>query len=195
MSRPLKDSVIDHLKQHSLTEKQLQALEQLQASKPPKQPQSISRTAYAFAFAMILVLSVLIGHQSTNITQDIAKEVANNHLKMKPLDITSDNLDEVRTFFTLLDFLPAESSLYSQENTILGGRYCSIKGISAAQLRFENQQGKLETLYQVPYHPEDFQGLPRLEEGGAPIRVYERGLEVSIWVEKGLLMVSAKPPE
>ncbi len=197
MSRPLKDSIANHLEEHTLNEPQLQALKQLQVSKTPEQPRKTRRMSYflyASAFATMLVLSVLIGYQDTDLTQDIAKEVVSNHLKMKPLDISSDNLDDVRSFLTLLDFLPAKSVIYNTNNTMLGGRYCSIQGISAAQLRFENSRGELETLYQVPYNTTVFSGLPQLEEGGPSITVYERGLEVTLWVEKGLLMVSSKPP-
>lgn len=196
MTSPLNRAVVDHFEQQCLDDSQLQALAQLQAIRLPDQQRRTNRAAYALALVFFLALSFLISDSSNNEPQQIAREVANNHLRMKPLDVDSNNLDEVRSFFTLLDFLPISSSHYGQTNPlILGGRYCSIKGVSAAQLRFENTRGKLETLYQVPYDPDVFSVLPQLEQGDSPITLFERGLEITIWVEKGLLMVSATPLE
>lgn len=125
----------------------------------------------------------------------IAKEVVKNHLHMKPLDVQSANHSQVQAFFSMLDFSPIESSYYTKNRMMLGGRYCSIKGVTAAQLRFKSQHGQLETLYQVPYDAEFFPGLSGLENKAPPLILHERGLKVSLWVEKGLLMVSAQAPD
>lgn len=192
-----KDAVNDHVAQKFLDDDQLLALEQLQTS--TQTPVTIwpqfHRGIYAAAIAIVVITGALFGFQASSIPQEIAQEVVKNHLRMKPLDINSNNLATVSEYFTMLDFLPLKSTEYNRNNSLLlGGRYCSIKGITAAQLRYQNTKGKLETLYQVPYDPNIFSDLPKLEEGEPPITLFERGLEVTIWVERGLLMVASKPP-
>lgn len=58
-----------------------------------------------------------------------------------------------------------------------------------------NKAGLLKTLYQVPYDANVFSDLPKLEAGEPPLVLYERGLEDTIWVEKGLLIVANRPPQ
>ena len=206
--KPFKSAVADHLTQHSLDEHQLEALEQLTRSSENvritktsgKTPRKMKHIGYTIAASLVLMIGALITYQSTTTSQgipeQIAHEVAKNHLRMKPLDINSQNPEEVRAYFTLLDFLPIASTVYGQKNAnILGGRYCSVKGVTAAQLRFENRQGKMETLYQVPYDANLFSDLPKLEAGDAPLKLFKRGLEINMWVEKGLLMVTTQPSQ
>jgi len=202
ISKPLnnklfKDAVNDHIAQKFLDDDQLLALEQLQTNtqEPVTKWSQLHHGSYAAAIALIVIVGTLFSFQVSNIPQEIAQEVVKNHLRMKPLDINSNKLEEVSEYFTMLDFLPLKSKEYNRTNPLLlGGRYCSIKGITAAQLRYQNTEGKLETLYQVPYDSNIFSDLPKLEEGEPPITLFERGLEVTIWVEKGLLMVASKPP-
>jgi len=71
-----------------------------------------------------------------------------------------------------------------------GGRYCSIKGVTAAQLRFASESdGKVSTLYQVPYEKALFGSVPAIESDDSPMVLASKGLNVQLWVEKGLLMV------
>jgi len=42
-------------------------------------------------------------------------------------------------------------------------------------------------LYETIYNPKIFNYLPNLDEGEEPITVYAKGVQVEIWVEKGLL--------
>jgi hypothetical protein len=70
---------------------------------------------------------------------------------------------------------------------VLGGRYCSIQGVTAAQLRLRDQAGWIRTLYQVPYEVSRFGVLPDIGAGEQPKLTQVRGLTVELWVEKGLL--------
>ncbi|HAB05850.1 MAG TPA: hypothetical protein DCE35_10755, partial [Alcanivorax sp.] len=53
--------------------------------------------------------------------------------------------------------------------------------------------GSLHTLYQAPYDRDAYRELPRLEEGEPPRVVSMRGVEVAIWVQKGVLFALTDP--
>jgi len=141
----------------------------------------------------------------------IAFEVTKNHIKLKPLEVTSEDFNTVRDYFTQLDFSPQVSRYFpllaSTALTMTGGRYCSIQSETAAQLRYRSSPEpsatgpsakeqapteKWSTLYQTQYNKNTFGQLPHIEQGQTPIETYSRGLKVSLWVERQLLMVSVE---
>lgn len=140
----------------------------------------------------------LVHHQPSLVPQtmswNIADEVAKNHIKAKPLEVQTQNLAQLRGYFTKLDFTIASSSRLSPNSLMLGGRYCSIQGLTAAQIRFVDQEQAV-TLYEVQYDKALYGELPMIEAGQHPIEHIVRGVAVAIWVEKGLLMASARPVE
>lgn len=198
MSTPFKKAVRDYFDRRRLTEERLQrlmALEQEHGGGLPRtgnqRRQGLRYLLFALAgisagFALMLLVMNL---QSTPVPQLIAADVAENHINLKPADIETDNLDDIRRFFTGLDFLPIQSRLIAaNEWELTGGRYCSIQSTSAAQLRIRHtQSNKMQTLYQVVYQKERFKDLPSMEEGEEPLVVSARGLRVKIWVERGIL--------
>ena len=89
-----------------------------------------------------------------------------------------------------LDFrLQADPRGIAGRGDLLGGRYCSIRGVTAAQLRLRTAAGATETLYQAPYDPGSFGVMPDIGKGEAPRRLQVRGLSVELWVDRGLLFV------
>lgn len=129
----------------------------------------------------------------TSMSWKIADEVARNHVKMKPLEVQTQQLSQLRDYFTQLDFTPVNSRLLSQSHSkMLGGRYCSIQGLTAAQIRFSQEGKQPITLYEVQYDPSLYGVQPILERGERPTELVVRGVAVSIWVEKGLLMATAR---
>jgi hypothetical protein len=91
--------------------------------------------------------------------------------------------------------MPVESSLQVLNNLqLIGGRYCSLQGITAAQLRMK-QGENLQTLYETEYVPDVFGDLPILEKGEEPQVVYAKGIKVKVWVEKGLLFALTDSPD
>lgn len=130
----------------------------------------------------------------TSISWEIADEVARNHVKMKPLEVQTEQLSQLRDYFTQLDFTPVNSSFLtkSSDSKMLGGRYCSIQGLTAAQIRFSQKDKQPLTLYEVQYDPSLYGEQPILEQGDKPTELIVRGVAVSIWVEKGLLMATAR---
>lgn len=218
MKQSLQQASQDFFAKQQLPAEQLHALQaQIQAAtRDNKKQPSIYRhslLAACLAFIAVGLISFWTLQSTQNpttpylatpnlITQQqmvaaIADEVAKNHIKMKPLDINSNHFQEVQGYFTQLDFLPSASQHFNQSATqvvdhLLGGRYCSIRSITAAQLRFGDNEQNRTTLYQTEYLPDVFGTLPVLEQGQTPLVTYAKGLRIEIWVEKQLLMVSSR---
>lgn len=203
LKQPLKQQVQNQLNEVQLDKTQLAALEKLMADGEDKGKIVSSRTwiplaaAGMFLFAVITAFMTLQFSQDNLLTmpQQIAEEVVSNHLKLKPLEVKTGSINAVRGYFTKLDFMPVESSLQALDNLqLIGGRYCSLQGITAAQLRMK-QGENLQTLYETEYVPDVFGDIPRLEKGEAPLVVYAKGIKVKVWVEKGLLFALTDSPE
>ena len=194
----LKKTLREHIESQSLSEKQLDALLNLQQndSAPVKPKLTVYRWLASFTAVFIVMIGSFYFVASPQYTLDerIGNEVAKNHIKLKPLEIQTSSIQVIRNYFTELDFSPIESSLLKNtEKVLLGGRYCSIQGITAAQLRLKDEKtGQVQSLYQTLYDPKVFSGIPLLDEDDKPITVFSKGLEVEIWVEKGLLFALTK---
>lgn len=186
----LKKIIQEHVEKKSLSDNQLDSLMKLQKQKK-KKPLLPTRWVAVAAVLFIAVSNVFYFGLPSNLELDqrIGSEVAKNHINLKPLEIQTSSIREVGQFLTELGFVPVESSLLKGSTKILiGGRYCSIQGITAAQLRLrDSKTGQIQSLYQTIYDEKVFSGLPLLKENQKPITVYSKGLAVDIWVEKGIL--------
>lgn len=198
----LKKSLQSHINSKSLSDAQLKKLLDLQqqgSDKPIKAKPAQLRWVASFAVVFVVLASSLYINFNPvfDLEDRIGNEVAKNHIKLKPLEIETSSIGLIRQYFTELDFSLIESSLINQSRqTLIGGRYCSIQGITAAQLRLkDNKTGNVQSLYQTIYKPEVFKDIPLLEEGNKPITVFSKGLAVDIWVEKGLLFALTREVE
>jgi hypothetical protein len=197
MKQSLKHSVQQHLNKKSLSTKQLNELLVLQEIHH-KQPKKTYFVWYKMAtVASILMISVVLSLYFTNTTyfstqtieQRIAEEVAGNHLKLKPLEISANTMQGISGYFKQLNFLPVSPTLLTlSKQTLLGGRYCSIQGVTALQLRMmNNKTNKVQSLYETEYNKLVFKDFPKTGEGSPPLTVYVKGLKVDMWVEKDIL--------
>ncbi len=195
MRHDLKTSVKSHVESKQLSDEQFDDLIKLintQATKLTSRERSLFVRAAAVVAVIVLAVGMLwkfYPNTELSVSLLIAEEVAHNHLKMKPLEVRSSSLHDMRAYFNQLDFSLSDSSIVSSSNLqLLGGRYCSIQGFTAAQLRMKHAQtGDLETVYQAPYDKDLFKDLPNLQKGQAPVRHYINGVAIDIWVEKGIL--------
>ena len=189
----LKQAINSKFDGHHLSNKQLNDLHVLLNDSDVKPGSAAPRPWYmavgVAAVAMIVVLVITaLPKQSLDMPQLIANEVVRNHLKLKPLEVSTGSLAEIRRHFDKLKFAPIASLNIDNTSTLIGGRYCSLQGYKAAQLRITNvKSGKLDTVYQAPYVRDTFGEIPDIGKNGSPLVVYERGIKVSIWVEKGIL--------
>ena len=194
MKQVLKNTVKDYVESQQLSNGQLQGLTKIMNDKHDNQKRK--NFSQVRAIATVLVLSLALGmfwsfgvNNQTDVSRLIAEEVSYNHLKMKPMEVSSTSLSEVCAYFSKLEFSLSPSQFVANNNLqLIGGRYCSIQGEAAAQLRMRDQvTGEIQLVYQAPYDKELFRELPKLREGQDPIRHFVNGIGVDVWVEKGIL--------
>ncbi|GMR05915.1 MAG: hypothetical protein BMS9Abin25_0492 [Gammaproteobacteria bacterium] len=203
MKKPLKQQLNQYFRQVELSGPQLTELESLINTQTEKESQRrgyYGRNLAAVGMFFVAVVTLFMMSQfpwdaSKDMPRLIAEEVVKNHLKLKPLEVKAETINAIRGYFSKLEFMPVESNMVSGKGMqLIGGRYCSLQGITAAQLRMK-QGRNLQTLYQTQYLPEVFGQLPQLEKGEAPLIVYAKGIKVKIWVEKGLLFALTQAPD
>lgn len=192
MKSVFKHDLQHYFNQQSLSTRQLQQLHQLQHRQTKQYTQVWLKPFMAVTAVVILMFGFLTMYDlpsATSIEQRIAVEVANNHLKLKPLEISTGALSEIKNYFKQLDFLPISPAfLASSSHSLMGGRYCSIQGVTAVQLRLvDDKTGQVHSLYETQYDKRIFKDLPILANATTPLAVYANGMKVSIWVEKDIL--------
>ena len=198
MKKPLNDAFDDFYRQQQLSSEQINRLDQLASGVTVSESKPTSKRTFPLIVGTVITLGLLVMvmlypmYLKQDMVLQIAKEVAKNHIKQKPLEIEGASLATVGQYFQELDFVPTQSSLLAQQSTqLLGGRYCSVQGVTAAQLSYRESDGSRFTLYESAYDRNVFPNFPEVERGERPIRTFHSGLEIQIWVEKGVLMVSA----
>jgi len=194
MKQSLKQTVKQQMASIELSNTQLNTLDTLQLSntKPSQENRWWYSLVAAAAMIMLVILSVpnsFLGKDDGSMISQLAMEAAKNHLQQKPLEVSAGQLSGIRGYFTRLDFSPIESEFLQSKNlSLIGGRYCSLQGVTAAQLRFKPvSDDGVKTLYQVGYDPKIFKDLPNFDKGEEPITVYSKGVKVTLWVEKDVL--------
>jgi len=205
----LKQAINHKLDEVSLNEDQLSRLENIMGIHTAQQEQiETSNTnnsnnkahwlylASVAAFVFAFIASTLYMAKPENMLQAIADEVVHNHLKLKPLEVKTQTIKGVQKYFSKLDFMPIDSTMLNGSAlNLLGGRYCSLQGITAAQLRFkETDIASVQTLYQTEYRQDVFGDLPSIDKGDNPAEIYVKGIKVKIWIEKGLLLALTDVP-
>lgn len=191
MKKKLKLVIQEKVNKPSLSDNQLAALQKLQDKiGPPKPVQRIRLVVGITAAILVTVFSLKsFLYSEKDMVQLIASEVVANHLNLKPLEVTTTTIDGIQKYFTLLTFKPISSvKVPDLSEKLLGGRYCSLQGISAAQLRLKNKNSAtLNTLYETEYRKDVFGKLPDINKGEKPVTAWAKGIEVSIWVENDVL--------
>lgn len=128
------------------------------------------------------------------VAQRISHEVLTNHIHIKQLDRETGSLAELADHLEQLDFRIQPSRLLDGDGLRLtGGRYCTLQGAIASHLVFEAAGGYRVSHYQAAYDAERFGALPDINRSQEPLLVSERGYEVAIWQEQGLVMARAAP--
>ena len=153
----------------------------------------LSRIAMAAASVAALVLFSLIlpdlwqaGSEGSDVLSgSILREVALNHRKNLAIEFSGIGYPRLREQMVDLDFSlrPPRRQFMLGELRMLGGRYCSIQGRMAAQIKLEDQYGRVLTLYQTSFG-EHFEGLPELQ------RELD-GIQIRVWREDDLLFALA----
>lgn len=144
------------------------------------------RASYLIPLTTIVLLAIGIGlwlHIGVdgNLTKRIVAEIEYNHRQHGALMVESDRYGVVQAALGELDFpiRPRRNELV-KNFTLIGGKYCSIQGSRAAQLKLtHNNSGIIYTLYVLPMAD----GTKSVKAG-----VYEtNGVKVELWTDQSLL--------
>jgi hypothetical protein len=207
MNQNLKQSVVEKFRSLELSPDQLAKFEipsDVSTTHPSPRRKRFGWPAWSIATAAAVILSIggflanqmVQEHNARALLEAIAVEVVDNHLKLKPLEVESSNLRDVLSYFDRLEFQLLESSRIAGNagDQLLGGRYCSIQGIDAAQLRVASADGELSTWYQATLPMEKLEQISDIDDGDKPAEFVVKGLRVSIWREQGIVFAQARRP-
>ncbi len=194
--KTLRSTLKNMLEADSLSDNQLQKLEALQASgnHSPRFPQ---RRRFLMGGSAAIAASVLfftgrgMYSDNTSLQESIVRDVLTNHIHIHELDIETNSITEVASYFDRLAFAPFLSSQINKTSfELLGGRYCTLQGELASQLYLKNKDnGKLATYYLAKYDQQHFGDIPDVSSGEIPKVVHERGYQMTIWRETNVVNV------
>lgn len=146
----------------------------------------VLRPALVLSLALAAIIAFFFLRPMRDVTQQVAKEIVLNHNKRLALEFLSETYVDLGDQMSKLDFsLVRSKKIDAQSFRVIGGRYCSIQGDLAAQIKLQDEAGRIYTLYQTAL-TED---LLKLEVGERQ----QDGLKVKLWREAGLLFGLAGP--
>ncbi len=195
--RRIDDQIREYYEGRRLSDDARARVKAMLGSGAPPRHQSTTfsmRAGVAAALAAVVIgatlwLAVFRG-PSPDSTRDIASVVvhcaAEGHNERQELEFHVSKTAELRQVMKSLDFTPIEPAMMSgMDMRIVGARYTTLDGVMAAQIRYVDPKGEPCTLYQA----RPIARLARLPDGDRDVD----GLRVSVWRERGLVMVLARP--
>lgn len=193
--QPLREQVKRHLEHPKLDQQTTDALLQ-QLQPPPRLVQRLKPLLASVAAALLVFGAWTASMYPDTTTRHqvpprMVEEVIMNHLHLRQMEVLTTNFDTLTSSMEKLNFVPVPPDGLSPL-TLVGGRYCTLKGVLATQLLFESADGTTVTMFQTAYDPSRFGKLPRREDNEASVRVNERGVQVEVWVEQGVVMAKAQ---
>lgn len=134
----------------------------------------------AVAAALVVACMGLYGHlQQEALSERVIAEVAMNHRKNLAVEVASGRYEAVQQQLDRLEFsiLPAAAEL-GPTYALVGGRYCSIQGQLAAQLKVRDEGiGQIRTLYVASMNSALAEIVPREE--------ILDGMQIRLWSANG----------
>lgn len=183
-----KDSLKSHFEELELSNEQLENLQKL-GHKKPKSKKVLGTILFAVAASALAYLFITGGAYDRNLAlEKVAQEIAYNHAKGMRPEVLSKEYEEVSHFLGKLDFALIVPKRFSKDSwELIGGRYCSIAGKIAAQLRLRHRTtGQIYTLYEAQ--------IPQTLKGQVlEADLEKQGSHVTLWKERGLLLGLAGP--
>lgn len=119
-------------------------------------------------------------------TARVAAEVAHNHLKGEAPEVQAARFGPIQLALAKLDFPLAPSAAHPLPDrlTLVGGRYCSVQGEPAAQIRLLEPDGHPCTLYVTRSTGNRLAAV-------RPGEYEAEGVRVRIWHDEGRLFAMA----
>ena len=150
------DSLIKaHYRRQRLTEDRVEAI--LERAKPGRASERVWYLRVA-ALAAVLVAGFVFTHLhliERDLTTRVLAEIAMNHNKRLAVEVAAADYDELQAAMDRLDFPIRPPAELRADYELIGGRYCSIHGKLAAQVKLRARDtGRLLTLYVTGLTPE-----------------------------------------
>ena len=175
----LEDKLKDYYSSKSLSDEKADLL--LEGKKQVKQPLRFYGMIAASIIFAVIMINLFSNYSERSLEMGVVKEIAMNHNKRLAVEYTSSILDDLVEKLTKLDFKLTEAGteIYGKYE-LLGGRYCSIQGNLAAQLKIQDKESKkIETLYISGLNPE----LDKIDPSDTDFD----GVNIKIWKDNGLI--------
>ena len=191
MRKTLKENIKDYYEEYQLSSRQTLKLQNILKRRIPSNTAKFkfrpTRAQVAIAASLLVLVFVIVKTSSRSTSlEKLITEIAYNHNKNLDVEIESKSFVEVRKYLSKLDFSLVDSERLTHDTwDLIGGRYCSLKGQLAAQLKLQNKlTQKYYTIYQlkIPRGIEDVSGFSE---------TFESGVKVNLWLERGLLFAMA----
>jgi hypothetical protein len=184
--RKIDEQIRDYYQQQGPSTEALARMKQVIAAGSPRR---LAPRLYFGAAAAVLVAIVTLWWISAThppLTSTLARQAAAGHNQKQELEFHVQRCAELQALMKSLDFTPVEPAMMTTMNMrIVGARYTTLNGAIAAQIVYVDDHGIPCTLYEV--RPIDrLATVPSSEQ-------QVDGVRVSVWREKGLLMVLARP--
>lgn len=177
----MKSELKEFYNKKSLSTEKLDTLVSLQKELKDSKKKKLFPIAAGLVAASLLIFS-LVQLNSKPLSERIIAEVVYNHNKDMPPEVLTKDYDMINEALDKLDFKVIPSQRITAKYQLIGGRYCSIQGKIAAQLKlFDKASNKRVTLYQfIP-------GNKTIAAEGA-----KDGTQVTIWHEGDVSFALAK---
>jgi len=158
----LSDSALDRIIALGEHAKHSSALQSTSQTKPVQKfnlalrwwTQTTNWQVASMVFFTAIVFGIFIGKNNsftTNIDTLVLEEIAMNHNKRLDVEFPITQYEPLRLAMAKLNFSLTQPKALSFVYQLVGGRYCSIQGRIAAQLKIKNiNNGKIATLYITP---------------------------------------------
>ncbi len=187
--RKIDDQIRDYYAQHQLSAETSARIKQMIRLGVPASRRGPFYAATAAAIAMVFVATFWWASASRSprsISAAVARQAAVGHNERSELEFRVHQYTELRAKMKSLDFTLVEPAMMQEMHMrLVGARYTTLAGEIAAQILYVDEHGVPCTLYEA-----------RPAEKLADIAPGEHqvdGLRVSVWKEKGLVMVLARP--
>jgi hypothetical protein len=150
-----------------------------------------------FAVAVAALLAIGLGTRilvergrpgAADMRLAIASEAAREHNLRLDVEFAASDYPELRSRMSNLEFSPAEPESFRRgmKMRLIGGRYASLHGRPAVQMKLADPHGEICTLIEA--RPVDeLAAITQLTQHQVD------GVLVDVWREKGLVMVLARP--
>jgi hypothetical protein len=191
-ARKIDEQIRDHYLAQGPSPAVRARLEQLIAEAAPRRRGSGWVRAAAAAVVLIGLLGatwLALGkgvRPAGDVSLVVARQAAAGHNAEQDLELRAHDYAELRARMKSLDFAPVEPRMLREMSMrLVGARYTTLAGAMAAQIVYRDAAGVPCTLFEV----RAVDRLASLSAGGYQVD----GLEVSVWREKGLIMVLTRP--